>query len=212
MVDHLSEHPLDELVVVREKSFEPEANWKLLMENFMEYYHLPAVHPELCLVSGVEERTSCLSLSLSLDLSFTNTARNNITTDSRAQGKGMNVGFLTYPMTRGGTPIDPGILPAMPGLTGRNLETAWFHALFPNTFYFLLPDHIFVVILSPEGPKRTCGLIHLLRGLTRNSQYSHSVVSIILATQVRLRSQLFWFIHLSWRTTRSRIWTKSWTQ
>ena len=78
MVDHLSEHPLDELVVVREKSFEPEANWKLLMENFMEYYHLPAVHPELCLVSGVEERTSCLFfLSPSLSFTYTTTRNNN---------------------------------------------------------------------------------------------------------------------------------------
>lgn len=91
----------------------------------------------------------------SLSLSLSRTQQHEITTDSRAQGKGMNVGFITYPMTRGGTPIDPGILPAMPGLTGRNLETAWFHALFPNTFYFLMPDHIFLVILSPEGPKRT---------------------------------------------------------
>eukprot|EP00939_MAST-03C_sp_MAST-3C-sp1_P005008 g5008.t1 len=114
MVDHLAEYPLDELVVARSKTFAPEANWKLLMENFMEYYHLPAVHPELCLVSGVEEH-------------------------SRRQGKGMNVGFVTYPMTRGGTPIDPGILPPLPGLEGPNAETAWFHAIFPNTFYFLMP-------------------------------------------------------------------------
>ena len=62
MVEHLGDHPLDELVVVREKTFKPEANWKLLMENFMEYYHLPAVHPELCLVSGVEERMFLLSI------------------------------------------------------------------------------------------------------------------------------------------------------
>lgn len=130
MVQDLEQHPLSELVVAREKEFEPKANWKLLMENFMEYYHLPAVHPELCLVSGVDEH-------------------------QRRQGKGMNVGFVTYPMTRGGTPIDPGILPPMPGLSPENQETAWFHAIFPNTFYFLMPDHIFVVILSPSGAERT---------------------------------------------------------
>eukprot|EP00940_MAST-03C_sp_MAST-3C-sp2_P002975 g2975.t1 len=130
MVCDLADYPLDELVIARQKSFAPEANWKLLMENFMEYYHLPAVHPELCLVSGVDEH-------------------------ARRQGKGMNVAFVTFPMTRGGTPIDPGILPPMPGLKGDSLETAWFHAIFPNTFYFLMPDHIFVVVLSPDGPKRT---------------------------------------------------------
>ena len=130
MTNDLKRYPLDELVVARSKSFAPNANWKLLMENFMEYYHLPAVHPELCLVSGVDEH-------------------------DRRQGKGMNTGFITYPLTRGGTPIDPGILPPMPGLDKEEQKTAWFHALFPNTFYFLMPDHIFVVVLSPDGPNRT---------------------------------------------------------
>jgi hypothetical protein len=52
----LAEYPLAETVVAREKSVEDiNANWKVLVENFMEYYHLPAVHPELCTVSGVEE-------------------------------------------------------------------------------------------------------------------------------------------------------------
>ena len=37
------------------KTYDVAANWKLLMENYLEYYHLPAVHPALCNVSGVDE-------------------------------------------------------------------------------------------------------------------------------------------------------------
>ena len=43
------------------------ANWKILVENYLEYYHLPAVHPELCDVSGVDEhRRSQVTLSHTL--------------------------------------------------------------------------------------------------------------------------------------------------
>ncbi len=34
------------------------ANWKLIAENYMEYYHLPWVHPELMKVSRLQDRTT----------------------------------------------------------------------------------------------------------------------------------------------------------
>ena len=55
--------------------FEIKANWKLIAENFMEYYHLPWVHPELTTVSGVNEH-------------------------HRQQGPGMYTGMCTSPLTR----------------------------------------------------------------------------------------------------------------
>ena len=56
------------------------------------------------------------------------------------QGKGQYVGFVTEPLTAGGTPIDPGVLPNFPGLNASQTNTAVFHTLFPNVFYFLLPS------------------------------------------------------------------------
>jgi phenylpropionate dioxygenase-like ring-hydroxylating dioxygenase large terminal subunit len=129
--DTLSDYPLSELVSVRRKTFDVAANWKLLQENFMEYYHLPAVHPDLCLVSGVDQH-------------------------ARAQGRGQYVGFVTRPLTRGGTAIDPGTFPPFADVVGTpNEDTAWFHHLFPNVFYFLFPDHMFTVISQPTGPSET---------------------------------------------------------
>ena len=66
----------------------------------------------------------------------------------RRQGKGQYVGFVTDPLTAGGTPIDPGVLPNFPGLNASQTNTAVFHALFPNVFYFLLLSHMFVVRLG----------------------------------------------------------------
>merc|ERR1719181_708406 len=55
LVTTLAEHPLEETIVARRATVQPRANWKNLIENFLEYYHLPAVHPALCAVSGVDE-------------------------------------------------------------------------------------------------------------------------------------------------------------
>ena len=126
----LQEYPWDQLVSVKTARYEAKANWKLLAENFMEYYHLPAVHPELCDVSGMDDH-------------------------HRAQGHGSYIGFATSPLTRGGTPIDVDKLPTMEGLSGKNKETAWFYYIFPNAFYFLFPHGFFSVIMEPTGPETT---------------------------------------------------------
>jgi choline monooxygenase len=116
------------------KTYDVAANWKLIIENFLEYYHLPAVHPDLCDVSGVDEHM-------------------------RRQGKGMYMCFVTSPLngdsTSAPTPLDPGRLPSFPDLRGENLQTAWHICLFPNVFFSLYPDHFFRVVLSPRGPHRT---------------------------------------------------------
>jgi phenylpropionate dioxygenase-like ring-hydroxylating dioxygenase large terminal subunit len=130
VVTELADYPLSELVSVRSGTARPRANWKLLQENFMEYYHLPSVHPNLCAVSGVDEH-------------------------KRRQARGQYVGFVTEPLSKGGTPIDPGVLPDFPGLPKTAKDTAVFHALFTNVFYFLLPSHMFVVRLEPVSPTET---------------------------------------------------------
>jgi phenylpropionate dioxygenase-like ring-hydroxylating dioxygenase large terminal subunit len=130
VVKELETYPLSELVCVRSSVETPKANWKLLQENFMEYYHLPSVHPNLCHVSGVDEH-------------------------KRRQGKGQYVGFVTEPLSSGGTPIDPGLLPEFPGIDESQKSTAVFHSLFPNVFYFLMPSHAFIVRLEPISPTET---------------------------------------------------------
>jgi choline monooxygenase len=134
----LARHPLSELRFVRRTTFEIEANWKLIAENFMEYYHLPWVHPELNTVS-----------------SFGN--------HERFQGPGMYTGMVTSPLERNpDLPIDVSALPAMPGLDGRAAETAYWFLIAPNVATFLLPHHLFTLVLRPDGPARTIEYADLL--------------------------------------------------
>ena len=51
----LNEYPLKKCKIVKSKEYRVKANWKLLIDNFIEYYHLPAVHPELVKGSGMDE-------------------------------------------------------------------------------------------------------------------------------------------------------------
>lgn len=98
------------------------------MENFLEYYHLPAVHPALCNVSGVDEHR-------------------------REQGTGMYCCFATDPLTAGGTAIDPGRLPVFSAIEGTSHATTAYHcAIFPNVFFSVYPDHFYRVIVDPISP------------------------------------------------------------
>lgn len=121
--------PLDELVLVRRKHFSIKANWKIVAENFLEYYHLPWVHPELCTVTAVERH-------------------------KRNQGAGMYMSFLASPLLKGGTPLDADYLPPMPRLGPEQAETGYFPLVFPNLAMFLMPHHLLSLILQPAEAGR----------------------------------------------------------
>ncbi len=44
----LTAWPLEDLVVVHREDHEVACNWKVFWENFLECYHCPGVHPDLC--------------------------------------------------------------------------------------------------------------------------------------------------------------------
>jgi choline monooxygenase len=122
--------PLDELVLVRRKKYDIKANWKLIAENFLEYYHLPWVHPELCGVTAIDMH-------------------------KRNQGAGMYMSFYASPLLQGGTPIDANYLPPMPGLSTEEANAGYFPLVFPNLAMFAMPHHVFALLMTPSGPAHT---------------------------------------------------------
>jgi choline monooxygenase len=143
--EHLGDLPartagyrLDEWDVARTAHYEIDANYKLLGENFMEYYHLPWVHPGLVKVSPIEAH-------------------------HRWQGTGMYTGMCTNPIAAdselGGW---QGGLPAISGLSGSDAESARFIWLFPNVAINVLPNHLFLIHALPLGPGRTREVTYLL--------------------------------------------------
>jgi Rieske 2Fe-2S family protein len=55
--ERLRRYPLAELSVARRITYEVQANWKVMLENYNECYHCGPVHPELCrLVPAFKQR------------------------------------------------------------------------------------------------------------------------------------------------------------
>lgn len=134
--ERYSRHPLNELQLVRSKQYQIAANWKLVAENFMEYYHLPWVHPELCNISGFENHHRC-------------------------QGPGMYTGMCTSPLS-----VDPNTvrldLPAFPGLNPTEAESVYFVMLFPNVALWIFPNHLLTLLFRPDGPTSTIESMDML--------------------------------------------------
>ncbi len=51
MVDLVDPYAPGDLVVAGRHTYEIDANWKVIAENYHECYHCPLIHPELCAVS-----------------------------------------------------------------------------------------------------------------------------------------------------------------
>ena len=128
--DILNDYPLNKCKIVKTKTYEIDANWKLLIDNFIEYYHLPAVHPGLVTNSGMEEHVC-------------------------TQGEGKYIGFKTDPLTSSGKAIDVERSVPFAELHEKYRKAAHFQMLYPNMFYFLFPNHMFSVIVTPVSPTKS---------------------------------------------------------
>jgi phenylpropionate dioxygenase-like ring-hydroxylating dioxygenase large terminal subunit len=146
IVDDLAEYPLDDLIPARSKTYEVNANWKLMVENYLEYYHLPAVHPALCNVSGVRLPCSAPPAAAHVCVS----AHAQVDEHVEYQGTGMYGAFATMPLTKGGTAVDPDVLPPFPGITPLQANSALHYCIFPNVFFSVYPHHTFRVIVQPH--------------------------------------------------------------
>jgi choline monooxygenase len=135
--ERLAGYRLDEWRVARRATYDIAANYKLVGENFMEYYHLPWVHPSLVQVSPMNAHY-------------------------RWQGPGMYTGMATTPIAQnsdeGGW---KGLLPVS-GLSAEDADSARFAWLFPNVALNVLPNHLFVMIARPVGPGKTSEATYLL--------------------------------------------------
>ena len=116
-------HVLEKWLISNEKNYNVASNYKLIEENFMEYYHLPFVHPELSNVFRVEDHHRC-------------------------QGKGMYTGMLTTPVSRDVDSVWLN-LPTVQGLDKQHLKVAYHICIFPNVTITILPNHAFCMITAP---------------------------------------------------------------
>ena len=136
--DRSAGYRLSECRIARVGHYEIAANYKLVAENFMEYYHLPWVHPGLVKVSPIEAHY-------------------------RWQGTGMYSGFCTTPIAadseNGGW--GAGLSP-ISDLGEADAQSARFVWVFPNVAVNILPNHVFLIHAQPVNPRLTVETTYLL--------------------------------------------------
>jgi choline monooxygenase len=125
-----ADYQLDRWRPRRRRTYDVAANYKLIGENFMEYYHLPWVHPELSRVSKVADH-------------------------HRWQGRGMYTGMCTTPVSRNTDAGGWDGLRPLSSLGDQDADSGRFVWLFPSSALAVLPNHAFVLLTRPTSPDRT---------------------------------------------------------
>jgi Rieske 2Fe-2S family protein len=126
----LDRYELDGLVLATRRTYEVAANWKLLIENFMECYHCATIHPEL---------------TNTLPEFRTGVGTQNEPGSSAAFGDTVEAFTLSG---RGG-------LGLLPGLSADDDRRYYGMTLLPQMFLNLLPDHIVVHRMQPVAVDRS---------------------------------------------------------
>ncbi|HEY7124020.1 MAG TPA: aromatic ring-hydroxylating dioxygenase subunit alpha [Ktedonobacterales bacterium] len=119
---------LGELQPGKTITYEVKANWKLLLENFMECYHCGPLHPEFC----------------DLLPSF-KSGQIYVEGDAARLAEGVEAFSLTGKASH----------PPLPGLLPTDLRCYYGIVVLPNVLLNLLDDHLVLLTLHPEAPDRT---------------------------------------------------------
>jgi Rieske 2Fe-2S family protein len=133
LAEHLAHYRTGELKRAARITYEVEANWKAIAENYSECLHCPGVHPEL----------NRLSHYLSGD---------TLTGPGAWCGGSMVLSDGADTMAvNGGSARRP----AIQGLTESDQRCVLYFLLFPNTLVSLHPDYVMLHTLWPREPNRT---------------------------------------------------------
>ncbi len=109
--------------------YELKANWKLLLENFMECYHCAPMHPEFC----------------HLLPAFRAGIGDYVDGEAATLAESAEAFTMTGKASR----------PPLPGLLASELRRYYGIVLNPNMLLNLLDDHVVIHTLLPQGPDRT---------------------------------------------------------
>jgi len=129
----VADYRAERLVALASHEYVVAANWKIVIENYLECYHCSSIHPELCKVTPPES-----------DIQFPG-----------ASGVWIGGGMLLrdHAVTMSLTGESFGVpIPGVP--EGRRREIGYV-ALLPNLLVSLHPDYVMTHRLVPLAPDRT---------------------------------------------------------
>lgn len=137
--ERLANWPLEEMVSVHQEVKPLQCNWKLFWENFVECYHCPRHHPELCKIVPIYNKGLLSSYEASGD-----------PRDVDSIERGMGEGKFTWT-------IDGQIkLPLIEGLSVENIEQGMVYvSITASMFVVGHPDYVRSVRICPTGAETT---------------------------------------------------------
>ncbi|GAB3358409.1 aromatic ring-hydroxylating oxygenase subunit alpha [Modestobacter lapidis] len=121
---------VERLALGRRIRYDVHANWKLVVENFMECYHCATIHPELTGVVPEFARGYAAQSFVGHGAEFAPGAQ-GFTVDGSA-------GF-----------------PALPGVRADQDRRYYAATIKPTVFLNLVPDHVIVLRMTPQAVDRT---------------------------------------------------------
>jgi choline monooxygenase len=127
--DKLKRYDIESMQLHATKNYDIQGDWKLLAENFIDFYHINAVHPALSKFSKVSDHQPY-------------------------QGQGQYVGFVTAPLTNSDGPADSHHFNSFPSLSASEQHAALFFHIFPNVSVTLYPHSMYTLLMLPSD---TCG-------------------------------------------------------
>ncbi len=113
------------LTVGKSLAYTVHANWKIVMENFLECYHCGPMHPEFCAL-----------------LPAFKTGQTYIGDEAASLAEGVDAFSQSGRASR----------PPLPHLTAAEMRSYYGISLWPNVLLNFVPDHVIMHTISPTGP------------------------------------------------------------
>eukprot|EP00494_Astrolonche_serrata_P025385 UN25646 len=130
--------PLDEMEIKGVQEYNLDVDWKLLAENFMEWYHVGPVHPALAKFSTMDKHIM-------------------------NEGDGLYTGFVTHPVTNSGGPADTSNFNPTPKSNEYENQTAFFYHIFPNVSVTVYPHSVYTLVMTPTTAGKCKETLYLLQ-------------------------------------------------
>jgi phenylpropionate dioxygenase-like ring-hydroxylating dioxygenase large terminal subunit len=144
--EKLARYDLEDMHLHGAKDYDIQGDWKLIAENFVDFYHINAVHPELSKFSRVDDHQPY-------------------------QGRGQYVGFVTAPLTDSGGPGDSHHFNPFPRIQPKESKAALFFHIFPNVSITIYPHSVYTLMTFPSQTLgRTHERLSFLMGPTARKQ------------------------------------------
>jgi choline monooxygenase len=136
----LANYNIDELDFVGGRRWTIRCNWKLYVDNYMEGYHIPFIHP------GLAQSLSPSIYTYKLG-GYSNEQYGG---EPHPRGPGSRVAGIL-----GGTQEFRRLKPPMPGLDPDEAAGYYFHWVFPLATINFMPDGILMLLIQPLEPELT---------------------------------------------------------